>query len=130
LIAQTKPIILCNADQPIFDGTKCISCPNSTYINLKTLQCIGAQLVTNVDQLKISGNYFETGNYTIQNIAQNIKNMAPNPTVACDVSKPAFNGVSCYSCPDDKFYNLQTNQCVSAILVSNVAILKNLTNVK
>lgn len=87
-------------------------------------------MVTNVAQLKSSGNYFETDNYTIQNIAQNIKNMAPNPTVACDASQPVFNGVSCYSCPSDKFYDLKTNKCVSAILVTNVATLKALPNVR
>lgn len=127
---QTKPTILCPTNLPIFDGTKCKSCPNSTFVNLKTYECVGAKTVTNVYYLEETSNYFEVDNYTLEKIAEKIDAMAPYPVVPCPDTAPVFNGVSCYFCPSDKYYNLKTNECVSAITVSNTTALRLLKNLK
>lgn len=128
-VNKTKPIIECPAASPFFDGKQCGSCPNGTYVNLKTLACVSPVSVANTDVLYELDNVFEEGNYTLDNIAAAVKN-STLPTVSCDVSKPAFNGKECYACPPEKYYKLKTNECVEGVTVSDVAQLKKLTNVK
>lgn len=74
-------------------------------------------------------NVFEQDNYTIDALQAAIKKIQ-SPIGPCDESKPALNGTTCYSCPDDKFYKLKTNECVSSVPSSNIYALKTLKNVK
>lgn len=57
--AQTavKNAIVCNETTPIAspDGKACGACPANTFVNLKTMQCITAQLLSNDTALKASG---------------------------------------------------------------------------
>jgi hypothetical protein len=90
-VNKTRPIIECPAATPFFDGKKCNSCPNETYVNLKTFACVSPVFVANTDALYELDNIFEEGNYTLDNIAAAVKNISV-PTISCGVSKPAYNG--------------------------------------
>jgi hypothetical protein len=65
----------------------------------------------------------------VDNIAVNISKIT-QPTIACDVAKPAFNGTDCYSCPSNQYYKLKTNKCVEGVTVTNAAELKKIKNIK
>lgn len=78
------------------------------YVNLKNFTCSSPLLVSNVNALNELQNVFEQDNYTIANIAAQIKEIKL-PTATCGAATPAFNGKECYQCPKDKYYKLKTN---------------------
>jgi hypothetical protein len=99
----------CPAQQPLWNGSSCISCPNATYYNLQTLACTSPVTITNVAAIKQSNSFLEVDNYTLANTAQlNSKNVLP--TAACDASQPLFDGKKCLACPNS-LYNLKTLAC-------------------
>lgn len=128
-INKTKPIIECPAATPFYDGKKCNACSNTTYVNLKTFECISPVVVANVQVLDQLDNVFEEGNSTILSLNASIAKITL-PKAVCPEAKPAYNGKECYSCPEDKYYNLKTNECVEGVTVTNVESLKKLKNFK
>jgi hypothetical protein len=104
----------CPPESPLYNKTACISCPNGTYYNLQALACTSPVSVTNVDAIKKGNNFLEVDNYTLANI-QKLNSQNVLPTVACDASKPLYDGKNCTACPAS-LYNLKSSACVNCTI--------------
>jgi hypothetical protein len=116
------PLEACPSSAPLYNGSHCIACNKSYYYDLRSLKCINAQLVSNVNALNATNKTIAFGIYNLSALVSQISALVV-PYKPCPASKPLFNGTICKVCPPSEYYNLETLKCYKPLYASNITAL-------
>lgn len=115
----TRP---CPEDAPMWDGKKCISCPEGNLYLIKDNSCYKAKAVTNVKALNSSGLFIPSEKITLASLNASI-HKDRLPVAPCPEKTPVFNNSKCVTCPHGDYLVLENNTCYTPKKVANVAEL-------
>lgn len=90
----------CPKKAPIFNGSKCVTCPNGDYFVIENSTCYSPEKVSNVTALKDQEKAVEDENNTLEDLKDAIEK-SELPTEICPEEKPVAsnNGTECKAIP-------------------------------
>ena len=119
------PFAPCPYKAPIFNGSKCVKCPNNDYFILKNNTCYTPRKATNVTFLAASNQYVEDQNNTLADLNDTINN-SYLPVEICPEDKPiaVYNGTDCAAIPAGQFYLLKDGSFYKPTNATNIDALE------
>jgi hypothetical protein len=131
ITASKFPVVLCPPKAPLYNGSKCLACPNGTYYLIKNLSCYTPGFVTNITELNMTNTYYNIGNATLTALNASIA-ASLYPVQSCPSHTPYFNGSVCMACPNGTYYLLGKNNlislnetCMKPVFVTNLTAVAN-----
>jgi hypothetical protein len=123
-LSQVRQTFTCPSSAPLaLSNGSCVQCNGSNYVDLATMTCIPGVTISNFPLLRVS-KVFQLGSANLTYLEAQQRTRANGvPVVYCPLSAPLFTGVQCLGCRLDQYYNLQSMNCYTPLLVSNVSAL-------